>query len=137
MPIFWHMAPEKPIEPEFSRRERQIMDVVYRLGRASAAEVHAGIPDAPSATAVRTLLRILEEKGHLRHEKDGVRHMYVPTVARDAAQRSMMSHLLNTFFGGSSKAALATLLDVAERPLTKSEREELIKLIGSEREAGR
>ena len=122
---------------ELSRRERQIMDVVFRLKRATAAQVHAGIPDPPSATAVRTLLRILEEKGHLRHEKDGPRHVYLPTARRDAAQRSATAHLLRTFFGGSRKAAVAALLDLSDRPLTAAEREELVELIRRERAAGR
>ena len=84
-----------------SRRERQIMDVVYRLGRATAAEVQEGLPDPPSYSAVRALLRVLEEKGHLRHEQDGPRNVYVPTVPRDAARSSAVRALLETFFGGS------------------------------------
>jgi len=123
--------------PALSRRERQIMDVIYSLGRATAAEVHERLPEPPSATAVRTLLRILEEKGHLRHERDGVRHVYLPTVARDAAQRSAVAHMLRTFFGGSPKAAMAALLDLSERPLTKQERDELVAMIRRERGDGR
>ena len=122
---------------ELSRRERQIMDVIHRLGRASAAEVHERLPDAPTPTAVRTMLRILEDKGHLRHEKDGARHIYLPTVARESAQQSALSHLVRTFFGGSSKAAVAALLDQGERPLSASEREELVEMIRREREEGR
>jgi len=129
-------AKPQPV-PALSRRERQIMDVIYHLGRATAAEVHERLPDAPSATAVRTLLRILEEKGHLRHERDGVRHVYLPTVPRDAAQRSAVAHLLRTFFGGSPKAAMATLLDLSERPLTQQERDELVAMIRRERGDGR
>jgi predicted transcriptional regulator len=129
------MADELP--SELSRRERQIMDVVFRMGRASAAEVHARLPDAPSATAVRTMLRILEDKGHLRHEKDGPRHIYLPTVPRDSAQRTAAAHLLRTFFGGSPRAAVAALLNLSERPLTPAEREELVELIRQEREEGR
>jgi BlaI family transcriptional regulator, penicillinase repressor len=120
-----------------SRRERQIMDVLHRLGRGSAAAVHARLPDAPSLTAVRTMLRILEGKGHLRHEKEGPRHIYVPRVAREAAQRSAATHLLRTFFGGSARAAVAALLDAGERRLTAKEREELVALIRREREHGR
>src|SRR5579862_4755969 len=101
-----------------SRRERQIMDVVYRLGRASAADIHERLPDPPCAAAVRTLLRILEEKGHLRHEKDGPRHMYFPTTPRSVAQRSAVRHLLGTFFNGSRAAAVAALLDESDRPLS-------------------
>ncbi|HEX8363527.1 MAG TPA: BlaI/MecI/CopY family transcriptional regulator [Longimicrobium sp.] len=131
------MSSDTPPDAELSRRERQIMDVIFRLGRASAAEVHELLPDAPSATAVRTLLRILEDKGHLRHEKDGPRHIYLPTVPRDSAQRSAAAHLLRTFFGGSPRAAVAALLDLSERPLTPGEREELVEMIRREREEGR
>jgi predicted transcriptional regulator len=131
------MNADTPPDAELSRRERQIMDVIFRLGRASAAEVHECLPDAPSATAVRTLLRILEDKGHLRHEKDGPRHIYLPTVPRDTAQRSAAAHLLRTFFGGSPRAAVAALLDLSERPLTPGEREELVEMIRREREEGR
>ena len=114
---------------DLSRRERQIMDVVYRRGRATAAEVHAALPDAPHAAAVRTLLRILEQKGHLRHEKDGPRHVYHPTTPRSMAQRSAVRHLLGTFFGGSRPAAIAALLDASERPLSDDERAELARLV--------
>lgn len=113
------------------------MDVIYRLGRATAAEVHERLPEAPSATAVRTLLRILEDKGHLRHERDGVRHIYLPTVPRDAAQRSAVGHLLRTFFAGRPAAAVATLLDLSDRPLTAQERDELVAMIRRGREEGR
>src|SRR5947207_1625120 len=103
-----------------SRRETQIMDIVYRLGRATAGEIHSLLPDAPHAAAVRTLLRILEGKGQLRHEKDGPRHVYFPTMPRDVARKSAMKHLLGTFFNGSRAAAMAALLDDDERPLSKS-----------------
>jgi BlaI family transcriptional regulator, penicillinase repressor len=129
------MSPKR--DADLSRRERQIMDVVFRAKRATAAQVRAGLPDPPSATAVRTLLRILEEKGHLRHEKDGPRHVYLPTVRRETAQRSAAAHLIDTFFGGSPKAAVAALLDLSERPLSVGEREELVELIRRERAAGR
>lgn len=119
-----------------SRRERQIMEVIYRRGRATAAEVHAGIPDPPSQTAVRTLLRILEEKGHLRHEKDGQRHVYLPTTPRDAARESALKHLLRTFFGGSTTQAVAALLDASDRTLTERERSELIEMIEQSRDRG-
>ena len=131
------MSSAQPPDAELSRRERQIMDVIFRLGRASAAEVHERLLEAPSATAVRTMLRILEDKGHLRHEKDGPRHIYLPTVPRDSAQRSAAAHLLRTFFGGSPRAAVAALLDLSERPLTPKEREELVEMIRQEREEGR
>jgi len=98
---------------DLGRRERQIMDVVYRLERATAAEVLAGLPDPPSYSAVRGMLRLLEDKGYLRHEQDGPRYVYLPTTARSDARRSALAHLLHTFFDGSRESALAALLDDA------------------------
>lgn len=86
------------------------MDVLYRRGHATAAEVHEQLPDAPSATAVRTLLRILEEKGQVAHDVDGVRHIYRPTVAREDARASVLDHMVRTFFNGSRAQAMAALL---------------------------
>jgi predicted transcriptional regulator len=120
-----------------SRRERQIMDVVYRAGRATAAEVHALLPDPPSPTAVRTWIRILEEKGHLRHEKDGPRHVYLPTASWDTVQRSALRHLLGALFDGSPAAVVATLLKVSDTPLSDAERAELRGLIDDARREGR
>ena len=93
------------------RRERQILDVLYKSGRATAAEVQAAIPSAPSYSAVRTLLRILEDKGHVRHELDRARYVYMPTIERDRARKSAMRHMLSTFFEGSATQAIAALLD--------------------------
>jgi predicted transcriptional regulator len=104
-----------------SRRERQIMDVVYRLGRASVGDVLERIPEPPSYSAVRALMRILEEKLHLRHEQDGPRYVYVPTVPRDTAQRSALSHLVRTFFQGSTEAAVAALLELDDGSLSEAE----------------
>ena len=87
------------------------MDALYRAGRATAADVQEALPDAPSYSAVRTLLRILEDKGHVRHEQDGARYVYIPTVERENAKRSALRHLLNTFFDGSATQAMAALLD--------------------------
>ena len=122
---------------QLSKRERQIMDAVYRRGRATAAEIHRDLPDPPVAAAVRTLLRILEEKGHLRHEKDGPRHVYYPTTPRSVAQRSAVRHLIGTFFGGSRSAAVAALLDETDRPLSESERAELAGVIRRLRAEGK
>jgi predicted transcriptional regulator len=122
-----------PLPGDLSRRERQILDVLYRLGRGSAGDVRAHLPDAPTETAVRTLLRILEDKGHVRHARDGARNVYSPTVPREAAQRSAIRHLLGTLFGGSATAAMAALLDVSERDLSADERRELVTLIESAR----
>jgi predicted transcriptional regulator len=120
-----------------SRRERQIMDIVYRHGRATAAEIHGELPSPPCAAAVRTLLRILEEKGHLRHEKDGPRHVYYPTTPRTVAQRSAVKHLIGTFFNGSRSAAIAALIDESERPLSSEERAELAGVIRRLRDEGK
>lgn len=105
------------------------MDVVYRNGHATAAEIREQLPDPPVAAAVRTLLRILEEKGHLRHEKDGPRHIYHPTTPRSVAQKSAVRHLIGTFFSGSRSAAIAALLDESDRPLTAAEREQITSAI--------
>jgi predicted transcriptional regulator len=123
--------PRKPSAPpasptvHLSRRERQIMDVVYAQGQATAAEIHAALPDPPVPAAVRTMLRILEDKGQLRHDKDGTRHVYHPVMARTVAQRSAVRHMVGTFFNGSRAAAIAALLDDGDRPLTATERSEL------------
>lgn len=94
-----------------SRRERQIMDIVYAQGQATAAEVTAALPDPPSYSAVRALLRILEQKGHLRHQQDGPRYVFLPTVSRDRARRSALRNLVKTFFEGSTARAAAALID--------------------------
>lgn len=120
-----------------SRRERQIMDVVYRLGRATAADIHERLPDAPCAAAVRTMLRILEHKGHLRHAKEGPRHVYFATTPRSVARRSALRHLLGTFFNGSRSAAVAALLDASDRPLDEGERRELEAVLRRLRDEGR
>jgi predicted transcriptional regulator len=112
-----------------SRRERQIMDVVYRLGRASVGDVLERIPDPPSYSAVRALMRILEEKHHLRHEQDGPRYVYLPTVPRDTAQRSALTHLVRTFFHGSTEAAMAALLEMEESGLSDAELDRITGLI--------
>ena len=112
-----------------SRRERQIMDVLYQLGEATAAEVQERLPEPPSYSAVRAMLRILEDKGHIRHHEDGPRYVFAPTVARDTARRSAVSHLLKTFFDGSVEQAMAALLDGAGRKLSKDEVDRIARLI--------
>jgi len=126
----------RPAHLDLSRRERQIIDVLYRLGRASAAEIRAELPDPPSYSAVRALLRILEEKGHIRHDQDGPRYVYLPTVGRDSAKRSAMRHLLQTFFEGSAAQAMSALLDVSSTRLTDAELDRLEKLIENARKQG-
>jgi predicted transcriptional regulator len=121
---------------DLSRRERQIVDALYKLGRASAAEVRAELPDPPSYSAVRALLRILEDKGHVRHEQDGPRYVYAPTVTRDSAKRSAMRHILHTFFDGSAAQAMSALLDVSSSRLSDSELDRLEHLIDEARKQG-
>lgn len=121
---------------DLSRRERQIIDALYKLGRASAAEIRTEMPSAPSYSAVRSLLRILEEKGHIRHEQDGPRYVYVPVVGRDSAKRSAMRHLLQTFFDGSTSQAMSALLDVSSSRLDEAELDRLKRLIDQARKHG-
>src|SRR5258706_391443 len=122
-----HMARSQP--PHLSRRERQIMDILYRAGRATAAEVRAGLHEAPSDSAVRTLLRILEDKGHVRHELDGLRFVYLPTVARDKAKRSALKHVIDTFFDGSASQVVAALVDLAPGDLDEEEMGRLQRIV--------
>jgi predicted transcriptional regulator len=121
---------------ELSRRERQIIDILYTRGRATAAEVQATLPDPPSSSAVRAMLRILEEKGHIRHEQDGPRYVYLPTVARDSAKRSAMRHMLRTFFNGSAEQAISALLDDSTAKLSDAELDRLARLIEQARRSG-
>jgi predicted transcriptional regulator len=105
------------------------MDILYRAGRATAADVRAGLHEAPSDSAVRTLLRILEEKGHVRHEVDGLRFVYLPTVARDKAKRSALKHVLDTFFDGSASQVVAALVDLAPDDLDEEEVARLQRIV--------
>ncbi len=113
------------------------MDVLYRRGRATSAEVHADLPDAPSYSAVRAMLRVLEEKKHVRHEEKNLRYVFIPVVAREKARRSAAAHLLDTFFDGSAEDAVATLLDVSERELSDEDFDRLAALIEKARKEGR
>lgn len=122
---------------QLSRRERQIMDIVYRLGEATAAEVMENLPDPPSYSAVRALLRILEEKSHLRHRQEGPRYVYVPTVPVDAAKQSALKHVLSTFFEGSVSQAVAALLDLSRDDLSDAELARLARLIDQANQEGR
>src|SRR3954468_17359562 len=115
--------------PHLSRRERQIMDVLYKRGRATAAEVLAGLPNAPSYSAVRATLRILEEKGQVRHEQEGPRYVFVPTMRRDTAKKSALRHLMDTFFDGSASNVMAALMELSPRDLDETELERLRRLI--------
>ncbi len=118
---------------ELSRRERQIMDILFRDGQAAVSDVQAAMADPPSYSAVRAMLRILEEKGHVRHEQDGPRYVYKPVVARERAKRSAMRHLLHTFFEGSHEQAVAALLDEASTSLSDEDLERLAELIDRRR----
>jgi predicted transcriptional regulator len=129
------MAP--PARSQLSRRERQIMDVIYRLGRATAADVHDALPDRPSYSTVRALLRVLEGKGHLRHIEDGPRYVYSPTVPRERARESALRQVVSTFFGGSTEAAVAALLDLSNARLSDSELNRLAGLIAQAKKEGR
>jgi BlaI family penicillinase repressor len=113
------------------------MDVIYRRGRASAADVHAGLPDAPSYSAVRALLRVLENKGHVKHEQDGPRYVYVPTVPREKARQSALRQLVTTFFDGSAEQAVAALLDLSSADLSPDELARLARVIAQARKEGR
>ena len=119
----------KQTEIHLSRRERQIMDIIYRRGPASVTQVLEDMPDAPSYSAVRAFLRILEEKGHLKHTKEGPRYVYQPARSRSSAAHSAMKRVLRTFFDGSSEKAVAALLQVSDSKLSEGELERLAGLI--------
>jgi predicted transcriptional regulator len=127
---------KNPQHHELSRRERQIIDILYAQGRGTAADVQAQLPDPPSYSAVRAMLRILEEKGHVRHEQDGPRYVYLPTVARESAKRSAMRHMLQTFFNGSAEQAISALLDDSTSKLSDAELDRLAQMIEQARRSG-
>lgn len=122
---------------DLGRRERQIMEAVYARGQASVTEVLEALPDPPSYSAVRAMLNLLEEKGHLRRRKAGRKFLYVPTVPRDKARRSALRNLLSTFFGGSAAQAVASLIDMHEDNLTDEDLERLARRIEDARKGGR
>jgi predicted transcriptional regulator len=124
-------------QQKLTRRERQIMDVLYRRGRATVAEILQNIPDPPGYSGVRGMLRVLEEKRHIRHEEKDLRYVYLPVVPRDKARRSAVLHMLDTFFEGSPEQAVATLLDVSARHLSSPDFDRLAALIEKAREEGR
>jgi predicted transcriptional regulator len=122
---------------QLSRRERQIMEAIYRAGQATATEVLESLPDPPSYSTVRALLRILETKGHLRHVADGTRYVFLPVVAPERARRSAIQSLLETFFEGSREKAVAALLDASRSELSDTELDRISQLIENAREEGR
>jgi predicted transcriptional regulator len=112
-----------------SRRERQIMEILYQHGKASASEVRELMESAPGYSAVRAMLRVLEEKGHVKHQAEGLKYVYVPTVAREKAKRSAVKHVLDTFFNGSPEQIVAALLDVSSTRLTREELDRMAEMI--------
>jgi predicted transcriptional regulator len=124
-------------KPQLSRREQEILDIVYARGHATAADVRGAMLEAPTDAAVRATLRILVAKGHLRIKQDGPRYDYWPTVPRDAARRSALRHVLRTFFGGSTESALATLLDIQPGELNEATRRRLKQVIDTAVKEGR
>jgi predicted transcriptional regulator len=125
------------LQHKLTRRERQIMDVLYRKGRATAAEIMEEIPDAPGNSAVRAMLRVLEEKKHIRHEAEELRYVYMPVVPREKARRTAVTHLVDTFFDGSAEQAVATLLSVSARSLKPEDFDRLSALIEQAKKEGR
>ena len=119
-----------------TRRERQIMDILFRRGRATAADVMEELPGEPSYSTVRTQLRVLEDKGHVRHDDDGVRFVYMPAVARQTARKSALRHLIETFFDGSPEKAMAALLGGEASKLSDEQLERIAEMIDKARKEG-
>jgi BlaI family transcriptional regulator, penicillinase repressor len=126
----------EPADHKLSRRERQIMDVLYQRQRASAAEIRESLADPPSYSTVRALLRILEAKGHTRHAEKDLRYVYFPTASRVRVRRAALRHLVETFFDGSAAQAVATLLDPSTAHVSESELERISELIAKARKGG-
>lgn len=122
---------------DLSKRERQIMDFLYQAGRASAAEVLDALPDPPGYSAVRTTLRILEQKGHVRHEEDGRAYVYMPVIRKDAARKRALAHLLKTFFDNSTEQAVAALVDLLGPKTSAAEMDRIAKIIDKAKKEGR
>ncbi|HEV3315601.1 MAG TPA: BlaI/MecI/CopY family transcriptional regulator [Candidatus Angelobacter sp.] len=129
------MANEKQFQ--LGRRERQIMDVVYRRGKASVAEVREELPDPPSYSAVRGMLGLLEDKGYLRHEQHGLKYLYVPKQDPRQVRTSALKHMVKTFFGGSPAQAVAALLEISDTRLSAKDRQYLSQLIKKAQQEGR
>jgi predicted transcriptional regulator len=131
------MGKKRSISQDLGRRERQIMDAVYQLGEASVGDVLARLPDPPSYSAVRTMIRLLEGKGLLRHRREGMKYVYRPTQSRDSASRSALRHLMQTFFGGSAPDAVAAILDVSSGEMTDDDIRRIEQLIEKARKEGK
>jgi predicted transcriptional regulator len=123
----------QPLHSALSRRERQIMDILYRIGRATVNEVMAELPGEPNYSTVRTQLRVLETKGHVRHEEQGLRYVYIPTAPRYSVRQSALKHLMETFFEGSAEKMLSTLLGSEGTKLSDEDLERLADLIARAR----
>jgi BlaI family transcriptional regulator, penicillinase repressor len=123
--------------PALTRRERQIMDILYRRGHATAAEVMADMPGNPHSSTVRTQLRVLEDKGHVRHEEQGLRYVYSPAVPRRSARRSALKHLMDTFFDGSPEQVVAALLGADASRLSDEDLARIEELVARARKEGR
>jgi predicted transcriptional regulator len=119
-----------------SRRERQIMEILYRGGKASVSDVLEGMDDAPGYSAVRAMMRVLEDKGHVKHRAEGLKYVYVPVVTREKAKRSAVKHLLDTFFSEAPDQVVAALLDVSSNRLTKEELDRMAAMIERARKEG-
>jgi predicted transcriptional regulator len=119
-----------------TRRERQIMDVLYRLGRATAADVMAALPGEPNYSTVRTQLRVLEDKGHVRHDEEGLRYVYAPAIPRHAARKSALKHLVETFFDGSAEQVVAAVLGGEASHLSDDELDRVSAMIDKARKDG-
>ena len=140
--IGWYAPPSEPnrmaknSHKHLSRREREIMDIVYERGRATVTEVMERLDNAPSYSAVRALMRILEEKGALRHERQGQKYVFLPTVTRENAKRSALKRMLQVFFNDSTEAAVAALLDISHTKLTDDEWDRLTVLVEEAKKRG-
>jgi BlaI family penicillinase repressor len=137
VPAYEVVTMAKKDDTQLSRRERQIMEIVYRKGNATAAEILAELPAAPGYSAVRALLRVLEQKGHLRHRADGQRYLYAPTVPRDRARRGALQRLVVTFFAGSVSDTVAALLDLDSAALDDEELQRLSALVAEAQQKGK
>ena len=131
------MGTQAPWHSGLSRRERQIMDILFRRGRAAASVVRAELPGDPSSSTVRTQLRVLEQKGHVRHEEEGLRYVYRPVTPRRAARRSALRHLVETFFDGSAEQAVTALLGGEARRLSEPELDRIARIVSDARAAQR
>jgi BlaI family penicillinase repressor len=128
---------DRKSQSTLSRRERQMMDIIYRQGCASAAEIREALPDPPSYSAVRAKLRVLEENGHIRHRQEGPRYVFLPVLSREKAKKNAVKHLLQTFFDGSTALAVSALLDVSKSDLSEEDLQQLTQLITQARKEGK